>query len=477
MRPAKEQTMKVSLTVTAGPHEGQAFEFREHDTFIVGRSKNAHFRLPHKDKTFSRFHFMVEMNPPQCRLMDMASTNGTKLNGEKVTTTDLKDGDTIRAGQTVFAVSIEPEKPDLEPPPHEHHDHSYPTRHEPESAPTADFPDHDALPKIPGYRIERELGKGGMGAVYLAQDESNGEMIALKTIIPAVAGSPGIVARFLREASILRQLDHPNIIRFRSIGQAEGRLYFAMDYAPGLDAAQLVKKSGPLSIPQAVRIACQALDGLAYAHAKGFVHRDIKPHNILLTKVDGQVRVKIADFGLARLYQNSPMSGLTVMGEVGGSTHYMPPEQILDFRQAKPAADQYSLAATLYFLLTGKKIYDYPEGSRRALLMILHDEPIPIRSRRPDIPEALADAIHRALERDHVRRFSDTSEQRRSMEMHGNFEWLMMDSGVVVRNRPRIVTIGLCGRASGPPNPNRLPVPEASPDGQHSGSFRRRQVL
>src|SRR6266446_2278564 len=90
-------SMKVTLTVTAGPHEGQAFEFREHDTFIVGRSKDARFRLPFKDKTFSRFHFMVEVNPPSCRLMDMASTNGTSVNGTKVSTIDLKDGDAIRA--------------------------------------------------------------------------------------------------------------------------------------------------------------------------------------------------------------------------------------------------------------------------------------------------------------------------------------------------------------------------------------------
>jgi serine/threonine-protein kinase len=406
----KESTLKVSLTVTAGPHEGQAFEFVEHDTFIVGRSKDAHFRLPFKDKTFSRFHFMVEVNPPSCRLMDMASTNGTKVNGKLVTTTDLHHGDAIKAGRTAFAVAIEKNEPKLEPAETDHHDRSWPTRHEPESAPTVDCPTSNDFPVIPGFRIERELGKGGMGTVYLAHDLSNDEPVALKTIIPAVVGSPGVIARFLREASILRQLDHPNIIRFRSIGQAEGRLYFAMDYAPGTDAARLVRKSGPLSISQAVRIACQALEGLAYAHAKGFVHRDVKPHNILLTKVEGQVQVKVADFGLARIYQSSPMSGLTMMGEVAGSTHYMPPEQILDFRQAKPAADQYSLAATLYFLLTGKKIFDYPEGNRPALMMILHEDPIPIRSRRAEIPEALAAFIHTSLAREPAFRFRNVPE-------------------------------------------------------------------
>src|SRR3954447_13837499 len=98
--------MKVSLTVTEGPHEGRAFEFRDHDTFIVGRSKDAQFRLPFKDKTLSRVHFMVEVNPPRCRLMDMASLNGTRVNGRKVTTIDLPDGDVIQGGRTVIAVAF-----------------------------------------------------------------------------------------------------------------------------------------------------------------------------------------------------------------------------------------------------------------------------------------------------------------------------------------------------------------------------------
>ncbi len=103
--------MLVTLRVTEGPHREQVFAFREHGTFIVGRSKDAHFRLPLKDKTFSRFHFMVEVNPPCCRLMDMASRNGTKVNGRKVSVIDLQDGDTIRGGQTALVLSIGPSRP------------------------------------------------------------------------------------------------------------------------------------------------------------------------------------------------------------------------------------------------------------------------------------------------------------------------------------------------------------------------------
>src|SRR5262245_52499086 len=99
--------MRITLTVTEGPHEGQHFTFEGHDTFIVGRSKRSHFRLPHRDKYFSRVHFMVEVNPPHCRLMDMGSLNGTFVNGQKVKMIDLKHGDEIRAGKTVLKVVVE----------------------------------------------------------------------------------------------------------------------------------------------------------------------------------------------------------------------------------------------------------------------------------------------------------------------------------------------------------------------------------
>src|SRR6185369_4346833 len=99
--------MRVTLTVIGGPHTGQAFSFSGHDTFLVGRSKRAHFRLPQKDKYFSRVHFLIEVNPPNCRIMDMGSRNGTHVNGQKVEMTDLKDGDQIRAGHTVLCVQFE----------------------------------------------------------------------------------------------------------------------------------------------------------------------------------------------------------------------------------------------------------------------------------------------------------------------------------------------------------------------------------
>ncbi len=416
--------MNVTLTVTEGPHQGRSYTFREHDTFIVGRSKDAHFRLPLKDKYFSRFHFMVEVNPPFCRLMDMASTNGTFVNGRKVTTSDLNDGDVIKGGKTVVTVSLGDDDPredshpirDDDPPtaPPLHHPNA-PPLDEPTSGPvTSDLP--DKTPPIPRYRIERELGRGGMGVVYLAHREGDATPVALKTITPAVVHSKGTVGRFLREASVLRQLNHPNIVEFREIGQAGDRLYFAMEYVPGIDADGLLKGNrGPLPIPRAVGLVCQVLDGLTYAHARGFVHRDIKPKNILVESSAGHDRVKLADFGLARLYLSSPISGLTLMGEAGGTSAFMSPEQVTNFREAKPPADLYSTGATLYYLITGKKVYDFPPNANLQLLMVLQKDPIPILSRRVDIPPDLARVIHRSLARDPAARFPDAAAMRAAL--------------------------------------------------------------
>ena len=398
--------MKITLSVTEGPHQGEVFEFREHDTFIVGRSPDAHFRLPQKDKTLSRFHFLVEVNPPCCRLLDMASTNGTFVNGREVPSADLNDGDVLVAGRTTIVVAMTEAgatgtvTPAVEP------IDSLLTRAE--VSPSVAAGDPSAPFSLRRYRIVRELGRGGMGVVHLAVTLADGSPVAIKTITPAVAGSDATLARFLREAGILRRLDHPSIVRFLEVGHADGRFYFAMEYVPGLDAADLMKELGsPLPIGRGVNLACQILDGLAYAHAMGFVHRDIKPNNLLVANLNGRDVAKLADFGLARTYQTSPLSGLSMTGEFGGTAGFLAPEQITNFRQARPATDLYAVGATLYHLLTGTRPYDFPSNVERQLLMILQDDPIPIRQRNPEVPEALAEVIHRSLARNPADRFPD----------------------------------------------------------------------
>ncbi len=444
--------MRITLTVTAGPHEGRTFSFAGHDTFLVGRSQRAHFRLPGKDRYFSRAHFLVEVNPPRCALLDLGSRNGTYVNGERVRRRALHDGDEVRAGRTVLRVAITeapegtPESaavtaavamPTLETTaPHT----SAPLSASgpplgacrvcggPVAALSLSFPPGPfalclacqgqiaARPQpLDGYRLVRELGRGGMGVVYLAVRHADGAAVAVKTITPAVSGGGPVVERFLREADILRQLDHPHIVAFRDMGEAGGLLYFAMDYVPGTDAARLLKREGPFAVGRAVALTCQALEALAYAHARGFVHRDVKPSNLLVTEAGGHEVVKVADFGLARVYQASQLSGLTLAGDVGGTVAFLAPEQITAFREARPAADQYSAAATLYALLSGACCYDFPSDLNKQLLKILHEEPVPLLRRRRDVPPALAEAIHRGLAREPAERWPDVSAFREAL--------------------------------------------------------------
>jgi serine/threonine-protein kinase len=256
-----------------------------------------------------------------------------------------------------------------------------------------------------------------MGVVYLAVREQDNLRVALKTIIPAVAVNHNQVQRFLREAEILRRLDHAHIVAFRDVGESNGVLFFAMDYVEGTDAAKLLAREGRLPVRTALGIICQLLLALEHAHGQGFVHRDVKPANLLVARRDGKKVVKVADFGLARMYQESRMSGLTMHGDVGGTVAYMPPEQITAFRRAGPAADQYSAAATLYNLLTGLHLFDADKLKARALAMVLQETPVPIRERRPDVPEGLARAVHRALEKDPAARFPDVRAFRAALTL------------------------------------------------------------
>jgi serine/threonine-protein kinase len=180
-----------------------------------------------------------------------------------------------------------------------------------------------------------------------------------------------------------------------------------MDYVRGTDADKLRLMDGPLEVGRAVRLMSQVLQALAYAHGLGFVHRDIKPANLLIEEKGEEEIVKVSDFGLARVYQESQLSGLTVTGDWSGTVGFMPPEQITQFRNTQPATDQYAAAATLYTLLTNELIYNFPPQLARQLTMVLNEEPVPITSRRSDIPKGLAKAIGRALARDPAKRFPD----------------------------------------------------------------------
>jgi serine/threonine protein kinase len=399
--------MKVTLTVIEGPHQGSSFDFIEHDAFLVGRSPETQFRLPLRDRTLSRVHFLIEVNPPLCRLMDMASTNGVRGNGKKVLKADLNDGDRIQAGNTIIAFAVKDDEMTEIQGAHL----SLATR-----APTeTETKDWSGVPIFPGYTIDRTIGEGGMGIVYLGRREIDSQAVALKVIKPVVATQDAILGRFLQEASILRRLEHPNIVRFLDIGYASSRLYFAMEYVEGTNVTEALKARGPFSIPSAIGLTCQVLNALSYAHGLGFVHRDIKPANLLITRKEGKNQAKLADFGLAKIYQESSLSGMSVTGQMGGTLAFMPPEQITHFRDAKPTADIYALGATLYNLLTDKTTFDFKGRAEQQVARILFDAPTPIQTYRPEIPGALAEIIHRSLAKAPADRFPDAQSMKEAL--------------------------------------------------------------
>ncbi len=428
--------MPITLQVIEGPHEGRRFEFDGRENFVVGRASVAHFRLIKDDRHISRIHFMIEMNPPQCRLVDMGSRNGTYVNGDRVRAAILKHGDLIRAGRTTMRLTLLDGRVTESPGATETyrrekaiassvHGLDLTEAHVPSRSPATEVDEtagHEApkMPKIPGFELLTELGRGGMGVVYLGNRLSDNGQAAIKTIQPAVAGADDEVARFLREARVLADLRHPNIVRFEAMGEVGGLLYFVMEYVKGTDAMQALHREGPMETSRAVRMVCDALDALEFAHARGYVHRDVKPSNLLLEGEPGFETCKLADFGLAKAYNSSPLSGVTMMDGIGGTIPYMPPEQITNYRDAKPPADQYSAAATLYHLLTGHYVYDFGDlPAHKRMGKILLEAPVTILDRRSDLPPGLAEPIHRALQRDPAHRFPDAHSFRQALVPFG----------------------------------------------------------
>jgi eukaryotic-like serine/threonine-protein kinase len=394
--------MRVILTVIAGPHKGLEFAFDRHDTFLVGRSKHAHFQLLTKDKYFSRIHFMLEVNPPQCRLIDMGSRNGTYVNGAEIFSADLKDGDQIRAGHTVLRVQVKGVSHAPVPPPIV-------------SVHTGSARADNALPQISGYVLERDLGRGAMGMTYLGRGLGDPMPLAIKVVKPSFQGSPTQIDDFLRAARALTTLNHAHIIRLREVGVCPAGIYFVSDFVPGLDVAEHLRRHGPLSVKRAVRWTKQLTRALQYAHEGHFIHRDIKPTNVIVTEVDGTEAVMLGDYATARVYQAAPFSGLSVTTAMLHNVSFLPPEVLFNYQEINPLADQYSLAAVLYHLLTAAPVLDAPKEERKRYSSLLRRQHVPLTERRNDVPTALAAVIDRALSRTPSQRFASMAEFREAM--------------------------------------------------------------
>src|SRR5262249_31302066 len=203
----------------------------------------------------------------------------------------------------------------------------------------------------PVYEVERELGRGGMGVVYLARNKLMNRLEVLKVLQDRFADREESLKRFLNEVQLAARLQHPNIVTAYAAFQAGSAFVLAMEYVEGSSLAELVKRRGPLPVVHACAFARQVALGLQFAHEEGMVHRDIKPHNLMLSR---RGEVKVLDFGLAKAVREQAKTGLTGAGTMRGTPDYRPREQIRDARAADIRGDLYALGCTLFFLLTGR---------------------------------------------------------------------------------------------------------------------------
>lgn len=427
--------MRVTLRVIAGPQTGRVFTFDQHETFMIGRSEDSHFCLP-QDRYFSRHHCILEIAPPQCFLRDLGSTNGTFVNGIRVESVYLKSGDRIQGGETVLEVEVSADPNAYSSSPSSPAGATTPSLitvtclncglpSEAEvSRPDAkmSFLCDDCREKlkqnpqpIPNYQMIRMLGQGGMGSVMLARHTTDGRAVAIKTLLPEVAVSEQSLKRFMREIEVAASLRHPHIVSYIEHGTHNGTVYLVTEFVSGQDASKLAKdRGGRLPYPEVVKIIEQTLSALDFAHSQGFVHRDIKEQNILVSgKYPGYI-AKLTDFGLAKSYKQTGMSGVTMVGDVAGTIAYMPPEQVRDFKEVQPPSDIYATGMTAYSLLTGAHALDIsPRAGIAETVKAIFEKPIiPIGQRNLDVPLRVASVIETAIAKQVELRWRSAGEMR-----------------------------------------------------------------
>lgn len=256
------------------------------------------------------------------------------------------------------------------------------------------------------YRVTEKIGSGGMADVFKAVDDVLGRTVAVKVLHPRYASEPDFVARFRQEAQAAANLSHPNIVNMYDWGREGDTYYIVMEYVNGTDLKTLIAQRGPLDPLKAAEYAAQVCAALSVAHGYDIIHRDIKPHNIVLTP-DGTI--KVMDFGIAR----AGNSTMTQTGSVLGTAQYISPEQAQG-HPLSPASDLYSLGVTLYEMVTGRLPFN-GESPVATALMQVNDEPVPPRQVRASIPPALEAVIMRAMRKNPADRYASAREMREDL--------------------------------------------------------------
>ncbi|MHC5078399.1 MAG: protein kinase domain-containing protein [Planctomycetota bacterium] len=420
--------MKLYLAVTESSGSTRKVDLPSRGSLTFGRGSAADVQID--DGEMSRKHCRIDRGPYELTLVDLDSSNGTFLNGQEITEpVTLEVGDTIEIGNSILQIAkvsrreAAPKKkvegPDLVC--------LSCGRIKPGRCRKCGAQYITDLEGIPNFRIMGRIGGGGMGVVLLARQLKESRLVALKVL--AFVGEPpeGVLERFIREAKIPDRLKHESIIQVYGssglrikppqgllrAGEKPGKAGFiVLEFVKGKDLFDIVEDGEPLEIEKAVRVGIRVAEALAVASKEGIVHRDIKPHNIMLTEDD---RVKVMDFGLAKSFETAGLSGITAAGKAIGTPAFMSPEQIEDACFADHLADIYSLGATLFYIVTGIVPFE-GEKTREILTKVIHEPPPRAETFRKDIPRPLSDIIVQCMEKDPKQRYPSATHLLRDLE-------------------------------------------------------------
>lgn len=465
--------MKLELVFTEGTLNGKEINIHEPGLYVFGRSDRAYF-IFENDLSVSRFHFLIEAVHEKITLRDLGSLNKTMINNielggrkeQKPVITDIDNlsqpgsidrsdfvkeiftGDTIQAGKSskiqvrkiiydiecnscgkIVESDVKPaakgengiicqecqEKEKVD-------EHLRQTAAEQKAADFIEellnkitiFEKPTELPALPGYKIERRIGGGGNGDVYLGRSLNTNLAVAVKVIRPDISNNRSAVERFIdRDINIGKELSHQNIVKTIESRYVNGMYFIVMEYVEGLDISKYQEKHGRFGAIDACSIIINTLNGLEYMHNHNIVHRDIKPENILLCQTAEGLVPKISDFGLAKNLRSSKM--LTKPLEIAGTIPYMAPEQIMDFRHTSFSSDIFSLGASLYFMCTGRFVRDYPANSDPILVNLDERSIVAVEKRSADIPPVIARVINASIEHNQARRLKSAGEMKQAL--------------------------------------------------------------
>lgn len=413
----------VILTIIRPEREPEVVTF-EHPTEVsIGRSAGCGFCLDY-DPMVSRMHAVLLVEPPIVCIKDLNSTNGLAINGEifggygsdnLVQQRELFDGDEISIGATKFRIKIT----DAESAPG-----SKPTRavrYEEKSTVVssryaADMKHGEqangnleetvgsvppAFPEAPGYRTKGQIGSGRMGDVYQVTARDGGELAAMKIINPDVAFSKKMLDDFRHELEGVKALRHPNLARILSTGALGPKsIYLITEYVNGEDMGSYLKRcpNGRVPLHAAFGLMRQIATAMCHAHSHGFVHRSLRPENIILYDENGKLMIKITGIGVSKCLEDAGITGLTPVAPKTENLAYMAPEQLAELRDHKPVGDVFAVAAVFYQMLTGHAPYNFvSEDPRENRAVVANADIIPIEERLPGLPEPLVVVMDRAL--------------------------------------------------------------------------------